>query len=104
MDNALSRDGKLLILERLIILYLDEIVGAELIARNWLSLAVDEINRGVVAMLSKERDGLFAGLDLGEMLPDVGIFADVIGSSGLTSLVLAFIFCDDVTECLECKS
>lgn len=54
MHNALSRDGEVLILERLVVFYLDEIVGAELVPRNWLSLAVDELDRGVVAMLSKE--------------------------------------------------
>jgi len=103
VDNALGRDRKVLLLERLVILYLDEIVGAELVAGYWLSLAVDELDRGVVAMLGKEGDGLLPGLDLGEKLPDVGAFADVISSSGLTSLVLAFILCllDDVAECLE---
>ena len=47
-------DGEVLVFESFLILDLDEVVRPELVARDWLSLAVDELDWRVVAVFGEE--------------------------------------------------
>jgi len=106
MDNTLSGNGEVLILQGLVVVNLDKVVWAELVAWNWLSLAIDELDWSVVAVLSEERDGLLTSLNLLLELPDVSSLADVVGLSSLDHLVLTFVvsLLDNVAQALECDS
>ena len=60
----MSGHGKVLILQGLVVFNIDQVVWAELVAWNWLSLAIYELDRSVVAVLGEERDGLLTSLDM----------------------------------------
>jgi len=106
MDDTLSGHGEVLILQGLVVFNLDKVVWAELVTWNWLSLAIDELDWGVVAVLGEERDGLLTSLNLLQELPDVSSLADVVGLSGLHHLILSFVvsLLDEVTQALQCDS
>jgi hypothetical protein len=103
MNNTLSGNGEVLILQGFVVLDLDKVVRAELVAWDWLSLAIDELDWSVVAVLGEERDGLLTSLNLLQELPDVGSLADVVGLSSLHHLVLSFVISllDDVTQAFK---
>jgi hypothetical protein len=54
MHDSLGGDGEVFLFKSLVILNLYQVIWAELVTRNWLSLAVDKLDRGIVTMLSKE--------------------------------------------------
>lgn len=108
VNHTLGRDSKVFTLKSLfgvLIIWvdLDEVIWAELVERNWLPLAVDEFDWSVMAVLGKEGDSLLSSLNLVEKLPNVSTLTDIIGSSGLRSLVLAGILglLDDTSELFE---
>ena len=108
VDHTLSRDSEVFTLKSLfgilvIWVDLDEVIWAELVERNWLPLAVDELDWGVVAVLGKEGNSLLTSLNLVEELPNVSTLTDIVGSSGLRGLVLAGILglFDDASELFE---
>jgi hypothetical protein len=54
MNDSLGRNGKVFLFKSLVILNLNKVIWAELITRDWLSLAVNELDWCIVTMLSKE--------------------------------------------------
>lgn len=101
MHHTLCRDGEVLAFEGLLVITNDhEVVRTELVAGNWPSLAIDELDRSVVSVLREESDGLLARLDLCQQLPDVGALADVVGLACLDCLVgaLVLLILDEAVE------
>jgi hypothetical protein len=69
MDHTLGWDGEVFTLKGLfgvLIIWvdLDEVIWAELVERNWLPLAVDELDWSVMSVLGKEGDSLLSSLNL----------------------------------------
>ena len=63
VDHTLSGNSEIFLLKSLVIVDLDQIVWSELVSWHWLSLAVHELDWGVVTVLSEERDSLLASLN-----------------------------------------
>jgi hypothetical protein len=74
-----------------------------LVSWNWLSLAVNELDWGVMTVLSEKGNSLLSSFDLREKLPDIGTLTDVVGFSGLEHLVFTLVFglLDDVAQAFE---
>jgi hypothetical protein len=91
MHNPLGRDSEVLIVESFFIPNGYQIEGAVLVRRHWLPVAVQKLDRRVVAVLGEKRYSLFTSFDLSEQLVDVGAFPDEVGSSRLHGLALLLI-------------
>lgn len=92
VDHTLSGNGKVLLLERLLVIDDDQVVWSELVTWDWLSVAVKELDWSAVAMLGEERDSLFSSFDLADKVVQVGTLGDEVGLSGLHHKVLRFVF------------
>jgi hypothetical protein len=104
LHNALSTDREVLTIKCLLILNDDEVVGTVVGWGNRFTVAVEELDGHVGAVLSEERNRLVAGPYSLDHVPASSVLADEVGLAELGNLVVSGSLCvDDLFKVIEVK-
>jgi len=102
--NALSTDGVVLTIEFLFILFDNQVIWSVGGSGHWSTVAVQELDWHVGAMLSEEGDGLVTGLDGLHDVPAGSVLADEVSLSELGGLVAGLtLSLNDLLELVKLK-
>lgn len=102
LHHTLRADCEVLSVQSLLILNYDQVVGAVVGWRHWLSVAVEELDWHVGSMLCEETYSLVACLDGLDHVPARSVFADEVSLAQLSDLVVRrSLSVDDPLELFE---
>ena len=91
LHNALSADREVLIVQLLVVVDRDQVIGTEFRWQDLSAVAVQELDGHVVAVLGEEGNGLLSGLDALLQMPDGSAFPDEVLLTELADLILTFL-------------